>query len=144
MVGKATSQTFVLGNNTITNFTTPTVNTLVTSSWNGTTGTFTAGRTATYRVGASFIVSQAVDAVGDFYSLAVLKNGSQAAEQLQMIYSTANTFKSNIMIPILVPVVAGDTLTFRWYQSMNSNRTNTAAATQNYITIEELPTRIQK
>jgi hypothetical protein len=143
-VRKSTSQTFALSYNNITNFATPTVNTLVTSSWNGTTGIFTAGRTATYRVGGSFIVNSAADGVGDIYSLVVLKNANLEAEQIHTVYSTAATFKSIILTPSLISVVAGDTLRFQWYQSINANRTNTDTARQNYITIEELPTRIQR
>jgi hypothetical protein len=142
LVKKSTSQTFILGYNNITNFDIPVANTLVTSSWNGTTGVFTAGRTATYRVGGSFIVNLVADAIGDLYSLSVLKNGTQEAEQIHTVYATNSLFKSIIIIPTIISVVAGDTITFQWYQSINANRNNIAIAKQNYITIEELPTRI--
>jgi hypothetical protein len=143
-VRKSTSQTFGISYNNITNFDTPTVNTLVTSSWNSTTGVFTAGKTATYRVGGSFIVTSASDGASNLYSLVVLKNSNLEAEQLNTIYTDTAVFKPIILIPILISVVAGDTLRFQWYQSINASRTNTDTARQNYITIEELPTRIQK
>jgi hypothetical protein len=141
-VGKTSSQTFILGFNTITNFSTPTVNTLSVSTWNSTTGLFTAGRPATYRVSGSFLGNQSTDIVGDYYSLILQKNGLNVAEQLHIVYSALSTFKSNILPPILVSCNTGDVLRFNWYQSMNANRANTILSTQNYIVIEELPTRI--
>jgi hypothetical protein len=142
LVKKSTSQTFPLNYTTIANFDTPSVNTLATSTWNGTTGVFLAGRTATYRVGGSFVINQSIDAVGDIYSLVARKNLIQEAEQIHTVYSTGNVFKHIILVPTLISVVAGDTITFQWYQSVNANRINTPTARQNYITIEELPTRI--
>jgi hypothetical protein len=143
-VRKSTSQTFGISYNNIINFDTPTVNTLVASSWNSTTGVFTAGRTATYRVGGSFIVTSASDGASNLYSLVVLKNSNLEAEQVNTVYTDTAVFKPIILIPILISVVAGDTLRFQWYQSINASRTNTDTARQNYITIEELPTRIQR
>jgi hypothetical protein len=140
--GKSTAQTFVQSNNFITNFDTPTINTLSLSTWNGTTGTFTAGKSATYRMWGSFIVNSVADANGDYYSLSVQKNGTTVAEQLQTVYSTAAIFKSNIVLPVLVQCNVGDVIRFRWFQTMNANRNNTTAAAQNYIVIEEVPTRL--
>jgi hypothetical protein len=143
-VRKSTSQTFGVSYNNIINFDTPTVNTLAASSWNSTTGVFTAGKTATYRVGGSFIVTSASDGASNLYSLVILKNSTLEAEQINTIYTDVAVFKPIVLIPILISVVAGDTLRFQWYQSINASRTNTDTARQNYITIEELPTRIQK
>jgi len=142
VVGKLSQQTFVLGDNIISGFTTPTINTLGLSSWNGTTGLFTAGKSATYRVWGSFIVTAAVDTSGDYYSLSVQKNGVSQADQIQTVYSNAPAFKPNLVLPILVSCNVGDVIRFRWYQTMNANRTNTASPVQNYIIIEEVPTRI--
>ena len=45
-------------------------------------------------------------------------------------------------LPIATSASNGDVIRFRWYQTMNANRTNTASPVQNYIVIEEVPTRI--
>jgi hypothetical protein len=144
MVGKLSQQTFVLGDNIISGFTTPTINTLGLSTWNGTTGLFTAGKSATYRIWGSFIVNAAVDTSGDYYSLSIQRNGVSIADQIQTIYSNAPAFKPNLVLPALVSCNVGDVIRFRWYQTMNANRTNTASPVQNYIVIEELPTKIVK
>ena len=142
MVGKLSQQTFVLGDNIITGFSSPTINTLGLSSWNSTTGLFTAGKSATYRVWGSFIVTAAVDLSGDYYSLSVQRNGVSIADQIQTVYSNSPAFKPNLLLPTLVQCSVGDVIRFRWYQTMNANRTNTASPAQNYIVIEEIPTRI--
>lgn len=142
VVGKSSQQTFVLGENIITGFTTPTINTLGLSSWNGTTGLFTVGKSATYRVWGSFIVNAAVDAGADYYSLAVQKNGVTIADQIQTVYSNSAAFKPNILLPTLISCNVGDVIRFRWYQTMNANRNNTASAVQNYIVIEEVATKV--
>jgi hypothetical protein len=105
-VRKSTSQTFGISYNNIINFDTPTVNTLVASSWNSTTGVFTAGRTATYRVGGSFIVTSASDGASNLYSLVVLKNSNLEAEQINTVYTDTAVFKPIVLIPILISVVA--------------------------------------
>jgi hypothetical protein len=144
LVKKSTPQTFGVSYNNIINFDTPTVNTLAASSWNSTTGVFTAGKTAIYRVGGSFVIASASDGASNLYSLVILKNSTLEAEQINTIYTDVAVFKPIVLIPILISVVAGDTLRFQWYQSINASRTSTDTARQNYITIEELPTRIQK
>jgi hypothetical protein len=142
VVGKSSQQTFVVGDQIITGFTTPTINTLGLSSWNGTTGLFTVGKSATYRVWASFIVTAAVDTSGDYYSIAIQKNGVIVADQIQTVYSNAPTFKPNLVLPTLISCNVGDVIRFRWYQTMNANRTNTGSEVQNYIVIEEVPSKI--
>jgi hypothetical protein len=87
-------------------------------------------------------VTAAADASGDYYSLAITKGGLIVADQIQTVYSSTGSFKPNIVLPTLVQCDAGNTIRFRWYQTMNANRTNTASSVQNYIVIEELPTRI--
>jgi hypothetical protein len=146
VANKSSQQTFTtqVGTVAITNFTSTTVDTLSVSTWDATAGTFTAGRNAVYRVGASFIVDQVSDGTGDFYALSITKNGTTIAEQIQTVYSNSNIFKPNLIIPALVQCNVGDIISFRWYQTVVANRVNTPNALQNYITIEELPTKIQK
>jgi hypothetical protein len=141
LVGRSSTIPFVANFNTIDNFDAPTINTLSASTWNSTTGTFTAGKTATYRVGGSFIINLCVDAVGDFYSLSSQKNGTGTAEQIQVVYSTASTYKTNLLPSTLISCNAGDVLRFSWYQSVIGNRATTPSGVQNFITIEELPTK---
>lgn len=112
--------------------------------FNQTTGVFTATKAGWYIASATLTYSSIIDTVNAEYSAGIAKNGAIIANNRYFVplTQTLASFKQVATSPIIVQLAVNDTMTVVAQQFSGSGRT--LHTNGNYVSIQELPSRIQR
>lgn len=110
----------------------------VNSSFNATTGVFTAPATGYYRVSATAQFTSTAGAVGNQLGWVVTANSAVVAQSPYFI-EAANSTTRTVSVNTIVSLTAGQTMTLGLYQNTGSALALSTTAANNWISISRIP-----
>jgi hypothetical protein len=115
------------------------------AEWNATTGVFTATKAGTYLVSANLTYAdKAAALVNQVVNVSVFKGSTLQSLSTTAANTTSSTLKGTGTAISIVNLDIGDTITIRTYHNLGSTSTLITTSGLNSVTIQEIPTRIQR
>lgn len=131
-------QTLIVGNTTLTNWTNEIASNA--GEWNPTTGVFTATKAGTYQVYAIIQTNTIAWQLGTEVTIWFTKNGSISKPSRWYATSAFTGYPPSIQISTITTLAVGNTISFVAYHNNNINPT--LLSNGNYMTIQEVPSKI--
>ena len=114
------------------------------AEWNPVTGLFTATKAGTYQISAAMAYAAITGTVGQQYNIAIVKNGIDQSIVLNFIQDATSMIRPTGTVTSIVTVEPGEIISINVYHVTGANRTMFGNAAANYISIQEIPTLIQR
>jgi hypothetical protein len=114
------------------------------AEWDQATGLFTATKAGTYQISAAMAYAAITGTVGQQYNIAIVKNGIDQSIVINFIQDATSMIRPTGTVTSIVTVVPGEIISINVYHITGANRTMLGSAAANYISIQEIPTRIQR
>ena len=115
------------------------------TEWNATTGVFTATKAGTYLVSVNLTyAARSVNQTGNTANIQIVENSTILARVVTPALNTASIIRGLGTATVIVKVAVGDTITIRTSHDFGSTAALSTTVGHNSLTIQEIPSRIQR
>jgi hypothetical protein len=115
------------------------------TEWNATTGVFTATKAGTYLVSANLTyAARSTNQTGNIANVQIVKNSTILARVITPALNTASIQRGLGTATVIVKVAVGDTIAIRSSHDFGATATLSTSAGHNSVSIQEIPSRIQR